>query len=153
MADQTEVRECPIARTLQIVGEKWSLLAIREIGCGLVLAEAQRRFRQEQRAHRNSPRRGEEGQHGARRVPEHGGVAADRFDHRGEVLHLAVGRRTPRVSTRSACAPVPRDGAESAVDESAGEARGVGRDRQCTADDDHGGPVSALLVGDRGAVG
>ena len=44
MADQTDVRECPIARTLQIVGEKWSLLAIREIMLGNRRFEEIRRF-------------------------------------------------------------------------------------------------------------
>lgn len=34
MPDQTGVRECSIARTLQLVGEKWTLLAIREIMLG-----------------------------------------------------------------------------------------------------------------------
>lgn len=44
MPDQTEVRECPIARTLQIVGEKWSLLAIREIMLGNRRFEEIRRY-------------------------------------------------------------------------------------------------------------
>src|SRR3546814_13224125 len=44
MPDQTDVRECPIARTLQIVGEKWSLLAIREIMLGNRRFEEIRRY-------------------------------------------------------------------------------------------------------------
>ena len=44
MADQTDVRECPIARTLQVVGEKWSLLAIREILLGNRRFEEIRRY-------------------------------------------------------------------------------------------------------------
>jgi len=34
MAATTEVRECSIARTLDLVGEKWTLLAVREIMLG-----------------------------------------------------------------------------------------------------------------------
>lgn len=34
MAASTEVRECSIARTLEVVGEKWTLLAVREMMLG-----------------------------------------------------------------------------------------------------------------------
>lgn len=34
MAAQTDVRTCSISRTLELVGEKWSLLAIRELMLG-----------------------------------------------------------------------------------------------------------------------
>ncbi|MCW2784269.1 MAG: HxlR family transcriptional regulator [Marmoricola sp.] len=34
MVDDTGVRECSIARTLDVVGEKWSLLAVRELMLG-----------------------------------------------------------------------------------------------------------------------
>ncbi|MGA3489853.1 winged helix-turn-helix transcriptional regulator [Micromonosporaceae bacterium DT55] len=34
MAAGTEVRECSVARTLEVVGEKWTLLAVRELMLG-----------------------------------------------------------------------------------------------------------------------
>ena len=34
MAAGTDVRECPVARTLELVGEKWTLLAVRELMLG-----------------------------------------------------------------------------------------------------------------------
>lgn len=34
MASETAVRECSIARTLELLGEKWTLLAVRELMLG-----------------------------------------------------------------------------------------------------------------------
>lgn len=34
-ADQVSVRACSIARTLEVVGEKWALLAVREVFLGV----------------------------------------------------------------------------------------------------------------------
>lgn len=34
MASSTEVRTCSVARTLEVIGDKWSLLAVRELMLG-----------------------------------------------------------------------------------------------------------------------
>ncbi len=44
MPDVTDVRECSIARTLEVVGERWTLLAIREIMFGNRRFEEIRRY-------------------------------------------------------------------------------------------------------------
>lgn len=44
MTDRTEVRDCSIARSLQLVGEKWSLLVVRELLLGNTRFEQIRRY-------------------------------------------------------------------------------------------------------------
>ena len=129
------------------------LQALGEISRGLVLAEAERRLRQEQMPHRHAERRREEREHGARRVPDDTHVTTDRADDGRKIFGLPLWRRRLRVSAVSASPPVVGDSREAGPDQCHRKLRDIARRRERAIHDDHHGTLTADLVGDARSIG
>ena len=132
------------------------LQPVDEIGRRVALSEVERRFGEEQAPHRHALRRGEQREHGARRMPEHRGIAARGRDHRREILDLALrvdGCITAFVAAVDARPPVVGDGAQPLLREGLGDLAGIPRRGEGAVHDDDDRAGARRVCCDAGAVG